>query len=268
MDSSGTFAYRNTGSMIFDLLIHKIKSMTGTVSDPFILDFRSHVLYDRSVLPDYEFIEKIRSGLLRSTSLVSPADFGAGTRRRKQDRNLGQITRIASVNERYGRLLYRLACHYKPSRIIELGTAAGISTLYLALGNPKAKVITVEGNPRLAELTTRNFKDLDLNNVTVIRSTFDDILPDLTKGLSPDSLIYIDGNHTTDATERYFNAFTRHAGMKPILVLHDINWSKEMSMAWKKIRQNIPDGTIIDLFFMGIYFPHSSPRLQYFQMNY
>jgi predicted O-methyltransferase YrrM len=267
MHSWGIFAPINTCEMIFHLLIHRITAHSFFAPDPFIQDFRCHVLDDTPVFSDYAAIEKIRSRLLKDASPVVPVDFGAGTRSIRKKRTVGQITREASVNARYGRLLNRLAHHYKPSGIIELGTATGISTMYLASGNRDALVTTVEGNPQLAKLAARNFSEAGLKNVTVMNTPFDEVVPHLVQKMPPDSLVYIDGNHTEEATLRYYQLFAGHTG-NAILIFDDINWSPGMRSAWTKIRQQVPCGVLIDLFFMGIYFSNISSPVKFHRINY
>jgi predicted O-methyltransferase YrrM len=247
-------------------LIHRIATLHRFENNIFIQGFTEHVMKDFQYCPEFEFIENKRSVLLQNRVPLSPHNFGAGSQTRQA--RTGDAIRVASVKPRYGRFLYRLAAWYKPSRIIELGTAAGISTHYLAFGNRDAEVITVEGNPQLAEIATRNFKESGLNNVTVLNSTFDEALPYLINIMAPDSLVFIDGNHTAEATLRYFSCFNGLTGKKPILVFDDINWSCDMRSAWQMIQKRLSTGTIIDLFFMGIYFDNSQLPLQIVHFNY
>lgn len=247
-------------------LIHRIAALYRFENNAFIHDFTNHVMKDFQYCPEFEFIENKRNLLLQNRVPLSAHNFGAGSKTRQ--RTTSEAIRVASVKPRYGRLLYRLAAWYKPSRIIELGTAAGISTLYLAFGNRDAEVITVEGNPQLANFATRNFKESGLNNVTVMNSTFDEALPYLISKIVPDSLVFIDGNHTAEATLRYFSVFNGLTGKKPILVFDDINWSGDMRSAWQMIQKRLITGTIIDLFFMGIYFNNSQSPPQIVHFNY
>ncbi len=205
--------------------------------------------------------------LENDTTRVIAADFGAGSRVKKTNRTIGDITRMTGVNPHFGRLLYRMTNFYKPSMIIELGTATGISTFYLAAGNPNAEVITVEGNSQLAALASKNFRRSKCKNITVINSSFDDVLQQLVNYMAGNTFVFIDGNHTRDATLRYFNAFA-DAGKKPVLIFDDINWSTDMRSAWRKIRSQAKTGIIIDLFQMGIYFDLPEEPLQVIRMKY
>jgi predicted O-methyltransferase YrrM len=250
-----------------NLLVHRVKALYLKESGTFIDNFRINVLNDALANSDFEKIENRRSVLLQDSTPLPSLDFGAGSKKRRANRTIGDTTGIASVNDRYGRLLYRLARYYCPSHIIELGTAAGISTQYLATGNPLAEVITVEGNPHLSEVASRNFRINRIKNITVINSSFDDVLPQLIKYIVPGDMVYIDGNHTAEATWRYYSAFTA-TGKNPILVFDDINWSHEMRSVWKKIRSHASQGVIIDMFHMGIYFNNLQTPKQIFRINY
>jgi len=254
--------------LILNYLVHRISSLAGNHSDAFIHDFKRNILRKPAFHPDFERIEKTRSSSLYDPSLMEMNGFGAGSRRSGKKRTIGRITRISSVNAEYGRLLYRLASYYKPSQIIEFGTATGISTMYLACGYPAAKVITVEGNPGLAAIAENNFKTANIKNITILNKSFDEVLPQIVVNLSPDSLVFIDGNHREESTLHYFSSFTADRGKMPIIVLDDINWSAGMRCAWKKIRHQASEGIIVDLFFMGIYFGNINSPLQFVRMIY
>ncbi len=252
---------------LIHLIFHRVKTFYRKGAGEFMNGFRIHVVNDTKTSADYERIEERRSVLLRDITLLPSVDFGAGSKKKRISRTVGEVTRIASVNERKGRLLYRMAGHYNPAHIIELGTAAGISTQYLAMGNPRSEIITVEGNPRLAEVASQNFRINRIKNITVINSSFDDVLPRLANYIMPGDLVYIDGNHTAEATWRYYTAFTG-TGKNPILIFDDINWSHDMRAAWKKIRSHARQGIIVDLFHMGIYFTNVESPGQIFRINY
>jgi predicted O-methyltransferase YrrM len=159
------------------------------------------------------------------------------------------------VGTRHGRLLYHLVSYYQPDLIIEMGTAFGISTLYLALANPATPVITVEGNAHYAAIAAKIFNAVQLGNITLINRPFNETVEELRSRITPRTLIFIDGNHTLEATWQYFGAFTSTLRSPTILVFDDINWSEEMRQAWKKITESPDSGTTIDLFRMGIVFP-------------
>jgi predicted O-methyltransferase YrrM len=253
--------------ILVDYLVHRVSSLYRRGSGQLPEDFRLYILNDIVNEADFDKIENRRMLLENDATKLMAADFGAGSKSRKANRTIGDITRMTAVNPHFGRLLYRMTHFYKPSMIIELGTATGISTFYLAAGNPGAELITVEGNSQLAALASRNFRRSKFKNITVINSSFDDVLQQLVNYMGRETFVFIDGNHTADATLRYFNAFAG-SGKNPVLVFDDINWSSEMRSAWRQIRSQVKSGIIIDLFYMGIYFDRPDLPFQLIRINY
>ena len=78
---------------------------------------------------------------------------------------------IPIVGPVVGELLYILACVSKARRILELGTATGYSTIYLAraAGLSKGRVVTLELDDTLAARARQNFQKAGLANWVEIR---------------------------------------------------------------------------------------------------
>lgn len=239
--------------------------MDHGVHSPFVFDFITSLLRDRKWYEAYGKAEKYRKSLLQNKSRIAVTDFGAGS---KVDyarmRSVSDIVRHAAVNRKFGRLLYRIAQHYKPQQIIELGTSLGIGTHYLALGNPDAALITVEADPVLAAIASENLLNHQIMNVRVIRDTFDRVLSSLLPPLPGKTLVFIDGNHSKPATLKYADFFLSALPEDSLIVLDDINWSEGMRLAWKEIRGNKKSTLTVDLFRMGIVFL----KRDFFKENY
>lgn len=179
-------------------------------------------------------------------------NLGAPSRKfHRRKRKISELAKISSVNEKYGRMLFRLARHYKPEAILELGTSIGLAAIYLSKGNPEAKVITIEGNKSLYSFAKQNFENNQLENIEGHCGLFDELLPGILSGLKNHSLIFVDGNHTYAATLEYYKMICSHFE-ECLIVFDDIRWSGEMRKAWKEIMSH-PETTIsIDIYFMGI----------------
>jgi predicted O-methyltransferase YrrM len=235
------------------------------VHSPFVYDFIASVLFDKTWNTAYGPVEKFRKMLLSDKSLIPVTDFGAGSRiDHTRVRTIADIARHAAVNRKYGRLLYRIAKHYKPEQIIELGTSLGIGTHYLAFGNPDADVITIEADPALALFASENLRNHQVLNVHVINNTFDRALSSLLPPSPGKTLIFIDGNHSKAATLKYADFFLSNLPDGSLIVLDDINWSEGMRQAWKEIREKVKSVLTVDLFRMGIVFI----KYDYFKENY
>ena len=87
-----------------------------------------------------------------------------------------------------GAILFKLVNYYQPQQILELGTALGMGTLYMALAAPEsATVYTIEGNPALDCGSTESIsKNWMLKTLSLIEGTFESQLTPLsTKSRSP-----------------------------------------------------------------------------------
>jgi predicted O-methyltransferase YrrM len=225
------------------------------VHSPFVFDFITHVLRDRTIYDCYTVIEKLREQLLKDQRAIEVTDYGAGSAVIKGNTRLVRdIARSSLKNKKFARLLYRIVHYYQPQTLVELGTSFGITTSYLALGNPAAKVFTLEGSEQISEIAYDNFNKLGLNNIELVKGDFATSLPALLQRSGSIHLAFIDGNHQKDPTLHYFKLLSEKIIPSSILIFDDIHWSKEMEQAWKMIRDDPSVKMTIDLFFMGLVF--------------
>lgn len=226
----------------------------GTHS-PFVFAFIKNVLIDKTEYPGYRLVEDLRQKLLHNDRELEVLDLGAGSAHSNNSkRKISSIARNAAKPAKFSQLLFRLAQHYKPQQVLELGTSLGISTAYLALARPETKVISIEGSPAIAQEAKKNIDSLSIPNVEILTGSFDEILPAVLKHLSGPSLVFIDGNHSRQPTLNYFHTLLPTLEEGSILIFDDIHWSEEMEEAWSEIRQHPSVMMTIDLFFIGIVF--------------
>jgi len=64
----------------------------------------------------------------------------------------------------------------------------------------------------------------------------------------------MDANHRYEPTIRYFEHLLNRIHEESIIIVDDINWSKEMSMAWNKLKNDPNVTTSVDLYELGILF--------------
>lgn len=220
---------------------------------PFVFDFIVNVLNDKTQYPAYQQVEALRNQLVKDPTILEVQDFGAGsTVDKTNQRTIASIAKNAAKPAKFGQLLYRMVNYYKPQIILELGTSLGITTSYLSLAKPDAKLITMEGSSAIAEMARQNFRTLKLQNAFLREGNFDQTLSTVISGLSSVDFAFIDGNHRQEPTERYFNQLLPVLNNNSILIFDDIHWSSEMEEAWKNIQQHPAVRCTIDLFFIGI----------------
>lgn len=237
---------------------------------PFVFDFICTVLNNKNKYAHPDGIEHLRNELLQDKSLLEFEDFGAGSRSGKSfKRTVGQLAKTSLKPKKYAQLLYRLVMHYQPAAIIELGTSLGITTAYLALSNPGASVITIEGSEAVAKKAKENFERLKLSNILSLHGNFDTLLPVVLTQLSTFNLAYIDGNHRYSPTINYFTQFLANKNDNSILVFDDIHWSLEMEQAWEEIKSHPSVQYTIDIFFLGfVFFKQEFREKQHFTIRF
>lgn len=223
------------------------------VHSPFVFDFITNVLNDDRHFYAYTSVEELRAKLLTDPLEITIEDFGAGSRVKKTNhRKISDIAASSLKPKKYGQLLFRIADHYSPSKILELGTSLGITTAYLASAKENVQVITMEGAPEIAKLATSNFKTLGLNHIEMICGNFDDTLAGAIDTAGSIDLAFIDGNHRYEPTIRYFKQLLPVMHDHSMIIFDDIHWSKEMEQAWEEIKKNPAVTLSVDLFFIGI----------------
>ena len=233
--------------------IYKSSNQHG-IHSPFVYDLITKCFYDKTEFQDYKNLIDYRNKLLESDIEISIEDFGAGSTVFKSNkRKIKDLARIAGSSESDSKLLYRITKYFNPKSILELGTSLAISTNNFATATPNAKITTVEGCKSTFEWNKLYTSKYNFESTEFINAIFDDYLLELDNSNQFD-FIYIDGNHTYEATIRYFETLKKHTHKDSVIVFDDIHWSEGMEKAWNKI---IADKTIslsIDTFHFGMVF--------------
>ncbi|MBN1158176.1 MAG: class I SAM-dependent methyltransferase [Bacteroidales bacterium] len=223
------------------------------IRSPRISEFTSHTLENKEFHADFGLIRKVREKLMeRKIRIPVNAGIADPDGAQNKTRTLRSVVQRASVYEKHGKLLYLISKCFKPSVVIELGTSTGLSTLYLALGHPGTHLITVEADPVLCGIASDVFQAADQNQIDLMNCTFDEALSSLDNRNLDRALIFIDGNHTYEATRKYFEYFMGKATEPFVLIFHDIYWSRQMCRIWNEIKSDPKVKTTIDLYYMGI----------------
>lgn len=225
------------------------------IHSPFLFDLITLVFNDKTDKIAYRKIDLLRFEMLKSNEIINVIDLGAGSKLFKSDkRKISEITEYSAVKKKYGELLYRISEYYKPKTILELGTSLGISCSYLSLGNPNAKVVTIEGCPRTSGIAQNTFYLLGIKNITLVNGNFDEVLPLAFFDLLSLDLVFFDGNHTKKATLNYYEQCVKYINNDSIFIFDDIHWSNEMEEAWCEIKKNKKVTLTVDIFQFGIVF--------------
>jgi predicted O-methyltransferase YrrM len=238
------------------------------IHSPFVFQLVIKVLNDKTEYPAYKTIEQQRSLLLGNETIIEVDDFGAGSVKGLKKKRVVQMIAATSLKpKKYAQLLHRLVNHFQPKTILELGTSLGITTSYLAAGNPSAKVITMEGSSSIASLAQASFEQLQLKNIETVVGNFDEILSSI--GNNKFDFVFIDGNHRKEPTLRYFEQLLSCFHNNSVLVFDDIHWSREMEEAWDEIKNHASVTLTVDLFFVGlVFFRKEQKEKEHFEIRF
>ncbi len=222
---------------------------------PFVYNFIEQVLNDQKKYPAYQRIEEARNMLLQDNRVIVVEDFGAGSNHvHSTHRKVSRIAATSLKPKKYAQLLFRVVQYFQPSTVVELGTSLGVTTAYLAAGNPAAQVTTFEGSTAIASIAAQQLAQLQASNVQLIQGDFNQTLPVFLKESGNLDLVFIDGNHRKLPTLDYVAQCMHRSTESTIMILDDIHWSAEMEAAWENIKMNPAVTLSIDLFFVGLVF--------------
>lgn len=183
-------------------------------------------------------------------------DLGAGSRRfgLRKNRTVAQIARSSMNPAKYNALFYRIARYINAENILELGTSFGISTAYLSLACPEAKILTFEGVEEIKLVASEVFQSLHLKNICQVTGNLDEKLSMKLEEIEKVDLVIFDANHRYTPTIRYFELCLNKITDSTVFIFDDIHWSEEMQKAWKEIQSHPRVGLTIDLFKIGLVF--------------
>ena len=231
------------------------------IHSPFVYDFAQNVLEDEREYYAFQTVEKLRHHLLRNNTKINLTDYGAGSLSGPQKtKTIKSIAKNAASQKWQCHTLFRLVNFIKPKTMLEMGTSLGISTIYQSQAALNAQFITLEGDPRIAELAQMHLDDFKVKNVELIEGTFDQTLFPALQKLKKLDYVFIDGNHRLAPTIEYFHNCLEFAHDGSVFIFDDIHWSDEMEQAWEQVKAHPKVKISIDLFHMGIVFFRKEQR--------
>lgn len=215
---------------------------------------------------DFNEIESIRRQLLKDQREIEVTDLGAGSHIMKsKERKIADIARYSGKSPKLSRLVNRLALHNKSETALELGTSLGITTAYLS--KACSKVISIEGCPNIANIAKENHSALAIKNVEIQVGNFQEQLPKQIQQNPKCNFVFVDGNHTYEATMHYYELLCKTMPTNSLLIFDDIYWSKQMFRAWNEITGDSMNTLTIDLFYLGLVYLRPDQAKEHFSIK-
>ncbi|MGZ3864945.1 MAG: O-methyltransferase [Bacteroidia bacterium] len=254
---------------------YKLKSGSEhSIHSPFVFKLYCEVIKTQEKYYAFEVLNKLRQQLLNNNEIIEVIDLGAGSKKLSNKRKISEIAEVSVVRQKYGELLFRLINHFKPNYILELGSSLGLSAVYMHSAAPNAELITVEGCPN-THLFTKILFDRhpelvsgSAGKVNLVNSDFATFFNSIDQNKKFD-FAYIDGNHTYEATIKYFHELLKLTHQNSVLIFDDIYWSEGMTKAWEEIKSHAQVTVTIDLFKFGIvFFRKENKQKEHFTLRY
>jgi predicted O-methyltransferase YrrM len=238
------------------------------IHSPFVFKLFTEVINNKNAFYAFEELDALRKKLLKNKQTINVLDLGAGSKKMQHTRKIADIAKYSLVQKKYGELLFRLLNYFNPTQVLELGTSLGLSSLYMAKASPNTLITSIEGCPNTHAFAKKTIESAGIKNIEPINASFDDAFKTLLQDKKFD-LVYIDGNHTYEATITYFNLLLEKTNENSILIFDDIYWTADMTSAWKEIKEHPKVTLTIDLYKMGlVFFRKENKQKEHFCLRY
>ncbi len=234
---------------------------------PFVFELHQTCIKKEKDLGKYKDIELLRERLKKDDRPLFYVDFGASQKSRET--SVSVLAKQHLKPARIAQILSRMMQKYGYKNALELGTSLGVTTNYLALGtNPEQKVYTIEASEQVRKVALENMEQLRFRpKITSLLGTFDAILPEILPSIGKLDFLFIDGNHSYEATMRYFEMSKPYLHNDSVVIFDDIYWSAGMTQAWEEIKADPKVKVTVDLFFVGLVYFRVEQVKEHFRLR-
>jgi predicted O-methyltransferase YrrM len=218
--------------------------------------------YKRQQHTAYEIIKSYKKRIRKNKTTIKVSDLGSGSRIFKSsERKVSKIGKFAGTKLKRAKLLNRIVRYLNILKALELGTSVGLGSVAIAAGNETTSVLTIEGCPETAKLAKENIDSFNFENIKILNEDFETIIPKLQTSFD---LIFIDGNHTKDATLNYFKSLLPLSHNDTVYIFDDIYLNRGMTEAWEEIKAHDKVTVTIDTFKWGFVFLRQEQAKEHF----
>ncbi|MCC8170698.1 MAG: SAM-dependent methyltransferase [Parabacteroides sp.] len=244
-------------------LYRKMRYRKGfDVHSPFVFNLITKVIEERHSYYRFDTIESERRKLLYCPDRVEYPD------RRRKNRlrtcTVAELVQCEAITRKKGMLLFRLVTYFGSRNIVQVGTEAGISTLYLTSYAAGLACVALEASPRLAGIAGKLLNKQGRNPVDIRTGDYAALLPAALGGLPQVDFVFFNTAHEGLRNSLFFREAVTYVHPGTVFVFDGISNGKEMKAFWKEVRANPAVTVSIDLDSMGLAF--FDPKL--YKRNY
>ena len=217
------------------------------VHSPFAFNLITWVIYEKAPYYDYKYLREI----------ISKA-------REKSPAMWSRYLESFRIYE----LLFRLVNYAQPHTILEIGTSAGASGIYLSCCKKKARFITLDeqsiANTLAAGLFNRYSNKIDsrVGDISVL------VPQAISELMTLDFLLLHPGNYPLSTLKAMFEQCVSKSNPRSVFVIQDIYSSSDVKQWWKELVADERVGITFDLYHMGLIFFDKTKIKQHYIVNF
>lgn len=164
--------------------------------------------------------------------------------------------------ERVDKLLFRLVNRFRPQRVLEVGTGAGLSLCYLAAGRVDAQCVSLPGTD--ASGVVDEVVD-SCKNVSIVSGP---LLPAFHREVEIEPGIGLLHIARTPDFAQVFENFLQHAEKDSLVVVQGIHDTKAKRKWWSSVVADERTGITFDLYDLGLVFFDRTKNKQHYVVNF
>jgi len=235
------------------------------VHSPFVYQLITQVLHKNQHRLIWQRIENERRAYLANETVYTAEDFGAGSKGMGNLRTVARSVAAGAMSKRKGQALHLLIEHLQPTGLLEIGTQFGIGTLYMASAMKEGTMtLTLEGDSTHVAYARELFARFPFS-IELQAGTFEETLVRGISNYNQLNTVYLDGNHTEEATLRYMEILLQYQQIH-VIILDDIYWSPGMKRAWERICADERIRLSLDFYWFGVVFLDGRLTKEHFQL--
>lgn len=234
------------------LLYRKVRYRKGHgVHSPFAFNFITKVIDERAAFYCEHDIELTRKKISYTEQIFYlPAVNG----QEEQNFSPHQIIEKVAIKPKNGALLIRMANYFKPRNILQIGEAAGFSTLYLSSYSSDVQVVVLEEHKGRAALCRAVFEKHKATNIHLQEGSYYDTLPVALSEAGLVDFVYLDFLNSPQLNTYVIEQCLPRLHDQSVLVVAGIKTSKEKKEFWKHLCFRPEVSVTVDVYEFGIVF--------------
>ncbi len=199
------------------------------VHSPFAFSFITKVIDERCPYYCYDEIELVRKELQQHDNVPVRQE----------------------IKRSHGELLFRVVNYFKPKRLIQLGSPAGIGTLYLTAYASDLQCTVLEEKESFARQTCWTIQRKERTFITVEQGDYRQTFPKALQEMGKVDFIFF---NSPDITRAYLEEALKHIHSESVFFIEGIRANQEMRRLWKELCLREEVVLTFDLYNIGILF--------------